>query len=352
MVRLGIVGATGAVGTELLNVLDARDFPISELHLFASARSVGKMVTFRETPFALEKLTEDSFRSLDVALFSAGSEITKQWRAAAEKAGCIIIDNSSAFRMESGVPLVVPEINPDDLQSHKGMIAVPNCSTIIMLMAVAPLRKLGKIKRIVVSTYQAVSGAGAKAMRDLELETEHYIQTHHLEREKNSSFPYPIAFNLFCHNTTVNELGYNAEEWKMINETKKILHDDSISVTATCVRVPVFRVHSESVNIEFAPSPFQGGGGGWSRPSVEEIREALCAFEGVDVMDDRANNHFPMPHETTGKFNVSVGHIRHDVSNPNAIDLFVCGDQLLKGAALDAVQIAEGLIERGLVRKS
>jgi aspartate-semialdehyde dehydrogenase len=351
LIRLGIVGATGAVGTELLRVLEARNLAFSELHLFASDRSIGKTVLFRNAPVILEKVSPESFHSLDIAIFSAGSDITKQWREAAKKAGCIIIDNSSAFRMEPGVPLVIPEINSADLSAHQGFIAVPNCSTIIMLMAVAPLRTLGKIKRIVVSTYQAVSGAGAKAIRDLDEEAANFVRTGVVERGKDSIFPYPIAFNLFCHNTTVNEAGYNAEEWKMIQETKKILHDDSILITATCVRVPIFRVHSESVNIELEPPPFQEGGSGWSRPSVEEIRKSLAAFEGVDVMDDRVGNHFPMPNETTGKFNVSVGHIRQDVSNPNAIDLFVCGDQLLKGAALDAVQIAECLVEHNLVRK-
>jgi aspartate-semialdehyde dehydrogenase len=346
LLKIGIVGATGAVGTEMLRVLEERNFPLSELHLFASERSVGKQLMFRGSLIAIEQLTEHSFAELDLALFSAGSEITKKWRSAAEKAGCIIIDNSSAFRMEPGVPLVIPEINADDLREHRGVIAVPNCSTIVMLMAVAPLRKFGAIKRIVVSTYQAVSGAGAAAISELEEETANFLKNRQLpssKKKQGTIFPYPIAFNLFTHNTPINEAGYNAEEWKMIHETKKILHDENIQVTATCVRVPVFRVHSESVNIEFNTSP------GWSRPSVEEIRNTISAFPGAAVVDDRANNHFPMPNEATGLFDVLVGHIRHDVSNPNAIDLFVCGDQLLKGAALDAVQIAESLIEQGLI---
>ncbi|HET6401468.1 MAG TPA: aspartate-semialdehyde dehydrogenase [Candidatus Kapabacteria bacterium] len=336
---IGIIGATGAVGTELLRVLDARDFPISELHLFASDRSAGKQIEFRGTPITLEKLGNESFEHLDLALFSAGSEISKQWRGAVERAGCIMIDNSSAFRMEQGVPLVIPEINAEDLKEHRGVIAVPNCSTIVMLMAVAPLRAFGKIKRIVVSTYQAVSGAGAKAMQELESQAHEYL---HGRPFQPSVFPHPIAFNLFCHNTAINEAGYNAEEWKMIQETKKILHDENILVTATCVRVPVFRAHSESINIEF-----ENG-----RPSIEEIRSALALFPGVKVVDDRAQNHFPMPNEATGQFDVLAGHIRHDVSNPRAVDLFVSGDQLLKGAALDAVQIADSLIEQGLIRSS
>ena len=337
----------------MLRVLEARNFPVSELHLFASERSVGKPLSFRDSPIAIEPLTARSFEPLDLALFSAGSEISKQWRGAAHGAGCVMIDNSSAFRMEPGVPLVIPEINADDLNAHQGVIAVPNCSTIVMLMAVAPLRAFGKIKRIVVSTYQAVSGAGAKAMQELETQAHQYLHGKPIEP---AIFPHPIAFNLFCHNTAINEAGYNGEEWKMIQETKKILHDDDIQVTATCVRVPIFRAHSESINIEFdEPPTFQGvaddrSSRGWSRPSVEEIRSALAAFPGVKVVDDRATLHFPMPNEATGEFDVLAGHIRHDVSNPRAVDLFVSGDQLLKGAALDAVQIAESLAEQNLLR--
>lgn len=329
----------------MLRVLEERNFPLSELHLYASERSVGKQLSFRGSQIAIELLTEQSFAGLDLALFSAGGEITKKWRDAAKKGGCIIIDNSSAFRMEPDVPLVIPEINGEDVRAHHGFLAVPNCSAIIMLMSVAPLRKFGKIKRIVVSTYQAVSGAGAAAIRELEEETANYFKNKQLltsgQKKPGSIFPHPIAFNLFSHNTPINEAGYSGEEWKLINETKKILHDDDIHVTATCVRVPIFRVHSESINIEFDETV--------SRPSVEEIRSALATSPGVKVVDDRANNHFPMPSEATGKYDVFVGRIRHDVSNPNAIDLFACGDQLLKGAALDAVQIAECLIEQGLV---
>lgn len=338
MYSIGIIGATGAVGTEMLRVLEARDFPISQLHLFASDRSAGKQLAFRGTPVTLEKLDAESFQHLDIALFSAGSDISKQWRGAVEGAGCVMIDNSSAFRMERGVPLVIPEINAEDLKSHNHVIAVPNCSTIIMLMAVAPLRAFGRIKRIVVSTYQAVSGAGAKAMQELETQAHDYL---HGRPIQPSVFPHPVAFNLFCHNTAINEAGYNGEEWKMIQETKKILHDEDIQVTATCVRVPIFRAHSESINIEFEKA----------RPSVEEIRLALAAFSGVKVIDDCAQNHFPMPNEASGMFDVLAGHIRHDVSNPSAIDLFVSGDQLLKGAALDAVQIAESLIEQKLLSR-
>jgi aspartate-semialdehyde dehydrogenase len=321
----------------MLRVLEDRRFPVSEHHHFACAKSVGKQVTFRGEQVMLEPLTKHSFERLDIALFSAGSEITKQWRKAAENARCIIIDNSSAFRMEQGVPLVIPEINAEDLKQHKGLIAVPNCSTIIMLMAVAPLRKFGKIKRIVVSTYQAVSGAGAWAMKELEDQARLFLKGQPIEP---AVLPHPIAFNLFCHNASVNEAGYNGEEWKMIHETKKILHDEQIAVTATCVRVPVFRAHSESINIEFEGK----------RPSIEDIRSTLSDYPGVKVVDDRAGNYFPMPKDSAGQYDVLVGHIREDISNPNAIDLFASGDQLLKGAALDAVQIAESLIEQKLVQ--
>ena len=337
MYSVGIIGATGAVGTELLRVLEMRNFPVSKLHLFASDRSVGKKFVFHGDELSVEPLWDTSLSSLDIALFSAGSDISKRWRSTIEKSDCWMIDNSSAFRMEPEVPLVIPEINADDLSADRRIIAVPNCSTIIMLMAVAPLRKFGRIKRIVVSTYQAVSGAGQRAMKELEMQAAQYLRG---EPVIPAAFPHPIAFNLFAHNSNVNDAGYNGEEWKMIQETKKILHDEEIAITATCVRVPVFRAHSESINIEFEND----------RPSVEKARELLAAFPGVTIVDDRDRNHFPMPNEASGQFDVLAGHIRHDVSNPNAIDLFVSGDQLLKGAALDAVQIAESLIEKDLLK--
>ena len=336
MYSVAIVGATGAVGTEMLRVLKERNFPVASLKLFASQASAGKTLTFEGTTYTLEAVTENSFKEIDIALFSAGGDQSKLYRKWVTDAGCIMIDNSSAFRMEHGVPLVIPEINPDDVRDHKGVFAVPNCSTIVMLMAVAPLRRLGKLKRIVASTYQAVSGAGYKAMKELEDQSKQFLDGGEV---RPSVLPYQIAFNLFCHNTAINEHGYNAEEWKMIQETKKILHDDSIQVTATCVRVPVLRAHSESLNIEFEGA----------RPSLDAVREALAAFPGVSVVDDRSANHFPMPIEAAGKDDILVGHIRDDVSNPTAIDLFVSGDQLLKGAALDAVQIAELLHEQKLI---
>lgn len=336
MYSVAIVGATGAVGTEMIRVLHERNFPVRELRLFASEASAGKEVTFSGNRYTLEAVKPESFRDVDIALFSAGGDHSREYRSWVTDSGCIMIDNSSAFRMEPGVPLVIPEINPEDVRQHSGVFAVPNCSTIIMLMAVAPLRKLGKIKRLVISTYQAVSGAGAKAMRELEEQAHSYL---HQREITPSVLPYQIAFNLFCHNSSLNEHGYNAEEWKMIQETRKILHDDSLLVTATCVRVPVFRAHSESINIEFDGQ----------RPSLEEVRRTLDAFPGVRIVDDRNRNYFPMPKDAAGEDDVLVGHIREDVSNPNAIDLFVSGDQLLKGAALDAVQIAELLHEQQLI---
>lgn len=337
MWSIGMVGATGAVGTELLSVLERRNFPVSKLRLFASAKSAGQTLKFKSKAIPVEAVSASSFDDLDFVLFSAGSGISKQWRSAVERADCIMIDNSSAFRMDDDVPLVVPEINGDDLKPDTRVIAVPNCSAIVMLMAVAPLRKLGTIRRIVVSTYQAVSGAGAKAMQELEDQTRQYVAGEKISR---SVLPHQIAFNLFCHNADVTENGYNGEEWKIITESRKILHEPNLKITATCVRVPVMRAHSESVNIEFEAA----------RPSLDDVRNTLSAFDGVVVMDDRENNHFPMPIETAGQFDVYVGHIRNDVSNDRAIDLFVSGDQLLKGAALDAVQIAEAMIERGLVK--
>lgn len=337
MYSVAIVGATGAVGTEMLKVLDDLHFPVSSIRLFASPASAGKTVTHHGKEYTIETATPDSFRDIDIALFSAGSGITKEYKDWVIGQGCVLIDNSSAYRMDPSVPLVIPEINKEALRDHSGMIAVPNCSTIVMLMAVAPLRRLGKIKRIVVSTYQAVSGAGAKAMKELEEQTAQVLRKEEITK---NVFPHQVAFNLFSHNTEVNSYGYNAEEWKMINETKKILNDDSIAITATCVRVPVMRAHSESVNIEFEGK----------RPSVAEIREALSNFPGVKLQDDPEANHFPMPVEASGQYDVLVGRIREDVSNPNAIDLFVSGDQLLKGAALDAVQIAVAMHEMGLLQ--
>jgi aspartate-semialdehyde dehydrogenase len=327
--HVAIAGATGAVGTEFLQLLESREFPLASLRLLASERSAGRSLPFRNRPHAVELLTRDSFRGIDIALFSAGGSRSREFAPAAVEARALVIDNSSAFRMDPEVPLVIPEINPEDIAKHRGIIANPNCSTIIMLMAVAPLRQLAPIRRIVASTYQAASGAGAQAIQEL------LDQTHELLRDRPISprvFPHPIAFNLFSHNTKIDDTGYNEEERKMIFESRKILHDPTLRISATCVRVPVVRAHSESLNIEFEAG---------KRPTLEAVRKALAHFPGVIIVDDREGNHFPMPIEASGRNEVLVGRLRYDLSNEDAIDLFVSGDQILKGAALNGIQIAE-----------
>jgi aspartate-semialdehyde dehydrogenase len=334
--HVAIAGATGAVGTEFLRLLEQREFPIASLRLLASARSVGRTVRFRGREHVIKELTENSFDGVDVAFFSAGGSRSKQYAPAAVKSGALVIDNSSAYRMDPTVPLVIPEINPEDIGWNQGIIANPNCSTIIMLMAVAPLRKLGTIKRIVVSTYQAASGAGAMAMQELLDQTKQVLKG---EPITPLVFPHPIAFNLFSHNTKIDEDGYNEEERKMINESRKILHDDDIRITATCIRVPVVRAHSESINVEFEGA----------RPPIPRVLEVLRSAPGIEVVNDPANNHFPMPIEATGRDETLVGRVRADLSNPNAVDLFACGDQILKGAALNGFQIAVEWIKQGAV---
>jgi aspartate-semialdehyde dehydrogenase len=332
--RVALAGATGAVGAEFLQLLEERDFPLGSLKLLASARSAGKTIRFQGEDLPVEELTAESFSDCDIAFFSAGGGRSKEFAPAAAKAGAVVIDNSSAYRMDPNVPLVVPEVNPDDALTHQGIIANPNCSTIILLMALTPLHRRWPVKRVVVSTYQAASGAGAQAMRELEEQTADILAGKPAQKE---IFPHQIAFNLFSHNTAINETGYNEEELKMVKETRKILHEPSLAISATCVRVPVLRAHSESVNIEFAGA----------RPSVAEAREAISAFPGVILVDDREKNTFPMPVDATGRDECLVGRIREDLSHPNALDLFVAGDQILKGAALNGYQIAELLIQRG-----
>jgi len=334
---IAVVGATGAVGTEMLRILEERNFPFSNLRVFASERSKGQKVTCKGKEYTLEVLEGSSFEGIDIALFSAGSETTKKFRKAFNDTGCLIIDNSSACRMDEDVPLVIPEINGNDALHHNGLIAVPNCSAIVMLMGVYPIYKLSPIRRLIISTYQAVSGAGAKALAELQTQTKEIVEG---KTPTKSVLPHQIAFNLFSHNTSINEEGYNGEEWKVIQEAKKILHDDNIAIGVTCVRVPVERAHSEAINIEFTKH----------RPSLDEIRNALSNAPGITVVDDRVNNYFPMPIEASGKDDVFVGRIRNDVSNPLAIDIFASGDQLRKGAALDAIQIAEYLLEHGAIK--
>ena len=327
--HVAIAGATGAVGSEFLRLLESREFPLASLRLLASERSAGRQLPFRNRPHSVELLTKDAFAGIDIAFFSAGGSRSREFAPAAVKAGALVIDNSSAFRMDPNVPLVIPEINPEDIATHNGIIANPNCSTILLLMAVAPLRSLAPVRRIVVSTYQAASGAGAQAMQEL------LDQTHEVLHDRPITprvFPFPIAFNLFSHNTRIDETGYNEEERKIIAESHKILHDPALKITATCVRVPVVRAHSESVNIEFEPG---------RRPALDAVRSALARSPGLTLVDDREANHFPMPIEATGYDDVLVGRLRDDASNDDAIDLFVSGDQILKGAALNGIQIAE-----------
>lgn len=330
--NVAIVGATGAVGQEFLTVLAERNFPLTSLRVLASARSAGKTVTFKGQQLTIEELTHDSFKGVDVALFSAGGSISKEYGPSAVKAGAVVVDNSSAFRMKEGIPLVVPEVNPEQIHKHVGIIANPNCSTIIMNVAVWPLHKANRVKRVVVSTYQAVSGAGAWGLYELEQQQRCFAEGKDICKEK---FPHQIFNNVFSHNTKVAENGYNEEENKMVLETRKIFGDPRIAITATCIRVPIPRAHSESINLEF------------ERPiTPQQVRELLSKAPGVKIVDDVANNHFPMPLEASGQDDVLVGRIRQDISRDDGrgIDLFVSGDQIRKGAATNAVQIAEKLV--------
>ncbi len=325
--RVAIAGATGAVGQEMLRVLKERGFPLGSLRLLASERSKGKKIEWNGKEYTIEVLSENSFKDVDIALFSAGSTRSKQFREAVVSAGAVMIDNSSAFRMEEGVPLVVPEINPEDAHEHRGVIANPNCSTLIMVVPLFPLYKEFGIKRIHCCTYQAASGAGARAMQELKEETEAYLRG---EQYTNTVIPFQYAFNLFPHNSDMQENGYCEEETKMVLETRKIFHDKDLKVNATCVRVPILRTHSEAVNVEFE-----------RETSVEEIYEVLKSAQGVEIVEEREKNRWAMPVEMSGKYPIAVGRVRKDVSQDNTFDLWVVGDQLLKGAALNAVQIAE-----------
>jgi len=325
--NIAIVGATGAVGTEMLQTLEKREFPVKNLRLLASARSAGKELTFCDKKIKVEELTHDSFQDIDIALFSAGGSRSLEYAPSAVKSGAVVVDNSSAFRMQSDVPLIVPEVNPQDIKLHQGIIANPNCTTIIMLVALKPLHDLSPIKRIIVSTYQSASGAGAVAMQELRTQSREILAG---TPPTTNIFPYPIAFNLFSHNTTIGENGYCEEEMKMVNETRKIMHDKNIQVCPTTIRIPVLRSHAESIVIEQQ-----------RKITVEEARNAIQNAQGVQLVDNRQKNYFPMPIDTNGQYDVLVGRIRDDISNPNSLALFVCGDQLLKGAALNAVQIAE-----------
>jgi len=329
---VAIVGATGAVGVELLRCLDARGFPVRALRLLASPRSAGRTLRFGGRDIPVEALTEDSFEGVDLALFSAGSGISKAYAAAAVRAGAVVVDNSSAFRMDPNVPLVVPEVNGAAIAGHKGIVANPNCVAAIATMALAPLHRAHPIRRLQAATYQAASGAGAAAMEELRQSTAAYLAGEAFEPRV---LPHPYAFNLFSHNADMDPVsGYNGEETKVIAETRRIMDVPDLPIGITCIRVPVLRAHAMALTVSF-DEPV----------SPERARALLAATLGVRVVDDRAANRFPMPSEASGQDDVLVGRIRTDLGDPSgrSLALFVAGDQLLKGAALNAVQIAEAL---------
>ena len=330
--RVAIVGATGAVGTELMALLAERQFPLADLKLLASPRSAGKTLPFKGAAIAVEPLSDRAFDDVDIVLASAGATVSREWAAKATAAGAVMIDNSSAFRMDPQTPLVVPEVNPQAAATHRGVIANPNCTTILMAMALWPLHQIQPIQRIVVATYQSASGAGAQAMEEVKQQAQAILDG---TEPPTVAFPYPLAFNLFPHNSPLNEAGYCQEEMKMVNETRKIFGEPDLRVTATCVRVPVLRAHSEAINLEFA-APF----------SPDRARAALMAAPGVTLVEDWQANYFPMPQDASGKDDVLVGRIRQDLSHDNGLELWLCGDQIRKGAALNAVQIAELLVEK------
>ncbi|MCK6457923.1 MAG: aspartate-semialdehyde dehydrogenase [Phycisphaerae bacterium] len=327
--NVAIVGATGAVGAEFLSVLIQRRFPVTNLRAFASNRSAGTRIEFAGRPVMVESLAPGCFDGCHLAFFSAGKTISREFAPTAVRAGAIVIDNSSAFRMQPDVPLGVPEINPDAIRGYRGIVAVPNCTAIILCMAVWPLHRAARLQRIVVSTYQAVSGAGARALRELHEQIEAAAAGRALVPK---ALPYPIVNNLFSHNTSIGPEGSNEEESKVIEETRRILGAPDLAISATCIRVPVPRAHSESINLTFADTLGE-----------LKARELLAAAPGVRVVDDREHNRFPMPIDASGGDDVLVGRIRADPSQPpgRGLSLFACGDQLRKGAALNAVQIAE-----------
>jgi len=329
------LGATGAVGTELLALLEQRNFPLDQLKILASERSVGKSISFAGENLIIEAVTDSSFDNVDIVLASAGGSVSKKWLTIAVKAGAVSIDNSSAFRMHPDVPLIVPEVNPESAALHKGIIANPNCTTILLTVAIYPLHQVQPIKRIVAATYQSASGAGARAMEEVKVQAQAILND---EPALPEIFPYPLAFNLFPHNSPMTDNNYCEEEMKMVNETRKIFGDQDIRITATCVRVPVLRAHSEAINLEF-DHPF----------SPAKAKEILATAPGVKLVEDFSKNYFPMPIDASGKDDVLVGRIRQDISHPNGLELWLCGDQIRKGAALNAVQIAELLIAKSLI---
>lgn len=333
---VGIVGATGAVGQELIRLFHERNFPMGQLRLFASARSAGKIIEYAGKKFTVEEAKPEVFDTLDFAVFSAGGSLSKTLAPEAVKRGCIVIDNSSAFRMDDKVPLVVPEINADALRNHNGIIANPNCSTAITLMGLYPLHRAFGLKRFVASTYQAVSGTGAEAMRELEAQVQAHVKNEPLP---NKVYPHQIAFNVIPHVDSFLDTGFTKEEMKMLNETQKIVGLSDLKVSCTCVRVPVFRAHSISICAEF------------EKPvDLDAARKAITDFEGSELVDDPATNTYPMPLFYSEKVKCGVGRLRKDPLFDNGLSLWIVGDQLWKGAALNAVQIAEALHRDGLLK--
>jgi aspartate-semialdehyde dehydrogenase len=329
--HVAVVGATGAVGAEMIKTLEKRNFPVGKLTLLASARSVGKKLKFRGKDITVKELTKDCFSGIDIALFSAGGSISKEFAPVAAKAGCVVIDNSSAFRMDDHVPLVVPEVNGSDVKWHKGIIANPNCTTAITLMALYPLHKAFNCKRIFASSYQAVSGTGAKAIAELERQVDQIVKGQPVTREV---YPHQIAFNVLPHVDSFLPTGYTKEEMKIENEGRKIMHHPTFKASVTCVRVPVYRAHSVAVSAEF------------DKPvTVEASLQVLRNAPGLDVIDNPAKCEYPLPLYLAEKYNCAVGRIRKDCALDNGLCFWVSGDQLLKGAALNAVQIAEELMK-------
>ncbi|MDI6791888.1 MAG: aspartate-semialdehyde dehydrogenase [bacterium] len=333
--NVAVVGATGAVGSEMIKTLSQRDFPVKELRPLASSRSAGRSIEFKGEEITVSELKKGSFEGIDIALFSAGGGVSKEFAPVAAKAGAVVIDNSSAFRMEPDIPLVVPEVNPEALKARPGIIANPNCSTIQMVVVLKPLHDAAGIKRVVVSTYQAVSGTGWKAMEELRIQSEAVLKGEKVVKEV---YPHQIAFNILPHIDVFLENGYTKEEMKMVNETRKIMGDNSIAVTATTARVPVFLSHSESVNVEF-----------YKPLSPAQAREILSNAPGVKVIDDPSRNLYPLSIDAAGQDETFVGRIRKDESVAHGLNLWVVADNLRKGAALNAVQIAEEMIKRGLI---
>jgi aspartate-semialdehyde dehydrogenase len=343
--NIAVVGATGAVGQKILEILEERDFPIKQIKLLSSKRSAGTKINFKGKELTVEEATNDSFHNVDIALFSAGGSVSKRFAPEAVKRGAVVVDNTSAYRMDDQVPLVVPEVNEDDLTSHTGIIANPNCSTIQMVAALKPIKEAFGINRVIVSTYQAVSGAGNQAVEELKLQAEGYLKGEEVPSEvmpvKGDKKHYPIAFNALPQIDLFQENGYTFEEMKMINETRKILHDPGLAVAATCVRLPFFTSHAESVYIEVEQDGL----------STKDIWKVLENADGIILQDDPSTQEYPTPQSAAGKKEVFVGRVRKDLDHPKGFHMWIVSDNLLKGAAWNTVQIAERVLEKGLLLK-